>query len=172
MPKSKRTFLREELSNRFIPYLRSIGFERPEHSVKADGRSAFPFGSLVRKHGTAQDIIEIQFDKYSKPKFIINFRRDPPEFAKERRSKSGSHKWAEAEAFRLHPRPKSTGWFTMRTFFGLRSPETSAKEVVDQLMNVFPEVESWFNDREMGQHLRFCPYVIISQCNRQDGSAS
>jgi len=52
-----------------------MGFERPEHSVKADGRSAFPFGSLVRKHGTAQDIIEIQFDKYSKPKFIINFRK-------------------------------------------------------------------------------------------------
>src|SRR5712692_10449092 len=117
--KSNRAFLREELSRRFIPYLRSRGFERAKDSAKADGRSTFPFGTFMRTHGTASDIIEIQFDKYSRPKFIINFRKDPPELIR-----FGTVNCMSAEAFRLHPRPKSSGWFSMRTFFGLRSPET------------------------------------------------
>jgi hypothetical protein len=152
--KSKRALLREELSKRFIPYLRSRGFERVE--AKADGRSTFPFGTLIRKRGTGSDIIEIQFDKYSRPKFILNFRKEPAELI---RFGTVNHMWAEG--FRLHPRPKSIGWFTMRTFFGLRSPETCAKEVVDRLMSLFPEVESWFKDRTVGEHLRICPYPLL-----------
>lgn len=172
MAKSKRAYLREELSKRFIPYLRSKGFERAEESAKADGRSTFPFGTLMRKHGTTLDIIEIQFDKYSRPKFMINFRKDPPEILKEGRSKSRSLKWSEAEAFRLHPRPNSAAWFTMRTVFGLRSSESCSKEIVDHLMNLLPEIESWFNDGNMGKHLRRCPYVVFSRCDHQDGSTS
>ena len=162
MAKSKRAFLREELSKRFIPYLRSKGFERAKDSAKADGRSAFPFGAFIQTHGTASDIIEIQFDKYSRPKFTINFQKDPPEFI---RFGTVNCKWAEA--FTLHPRPKSSGWFSMRTFFGLRSPETCAKEVVDRLMNLFPEVESWFKDRTMEEHLQLCAYPVFPDTRNQ-----
>jgi hypothetical protein len=138
--KSNRAFLREELSKRFIPHLQSTGFARAEDSAKEDGRSSFPFGTFTREHGAGSDIIEIQLDKYSKPKFIINFSL-----------RSGSDL---IESFRLHPRAKSAAWFTMRTFFGLRSAGTCARQVVDQLMNLFPEVESWFKDRVIGKHLR------------------
>src|SRR5258708_12159540 len=154
--KSKRAFLREELSQRFIPYLRSRGFEGAKDSAKADGRSTFPFGTFMRTHGTASDIIEIQFDKYSRPKFIINFRKDPPELIR-----FGTVNCMSAEAFRLHPRPKSSGWFTMRTFFGLRSPETCAKEVVDRLMNLFPDVETLFKDRTLETPLHLCPHPLL-----------
>jgi len=170
--KSKRAVLRDELSKRFMPYLRSRGFELSKELAKSNGRSGFPFGTLIRKHETASDIIEIQFDKYSKPKFVINFRKDPPALLKEVRSESGSLKWAEAEAFRLHPRPNSARWFTMRTFFGLRSPESCSKEVVDHLMDLFSEVESWFDNGDMGKHLRRCPYVVISHRNLQEDSSS
>jgi hypothetical protein len=159
--KSKRAFLREELSRRFISYLRSSGFEQDQDLSKANGRSTFPFGALIRKRGTSSDIIEIQFDKYKRPKFIVNFRRDPPKLFKERPFASGTGTVKETEAFRLHPRPKSSGWFTMRTFFGLRSPEVSAKKVVDRLVSVFPEVESWFKDGIVGEHLRGYPLLVF-----------
>jgi len=167
--KSKRAFLRDELSRRFIPYLRSSGFEEDQHISKANGRSTFPFGALTRKHGTVSDIIKIQFDKYKRPKFIINFRKDPPELLKERPFASGTGTVKETEAFRLHPRPRSSGWFTMRTFFGLRSPEASAKKVVDRLVSVFPEVESWFKDGTVGEHLRAIPYLVFKETGSQRG---
>ena len=160
--KSKTAFLREELSRRFIPYLRSRGFEQAKDSAKADGRSTFPFGTFIRTDGTVSDIIAIQFDKYSRPKFIVNFQKDPPEII---RFGTVNHNWGEA--FRLHPRPKSSGWFSMRTFFGLRSPETCAKEVVDRLMNLFPEVENWFKDRTVGEHLQLCPYPVFPETRNQ-----
>lgn len=140
MAKSNRAFLREQLSKRFIPHLQSRGFAQAKDSAKGNGRSSFPFGTFIREHGAGSDIIEIQFDKHSRPKFIINFSL---------RSESDL-----VQSFRLHPRPKSAAWFTMRTFFGLRSAETCARQVVDQLMNLFPEVESWFTDRVVGKHLR------------------
>src|SRR5260370_20805565 len=98
--KSKRDFLREELSKRFIPYLRSRGFERAKDSAKADGRSTFPFGTFIRTDGTLSDIIAIQFDKYSRPKFIVNFQKDPPEII---RFRTVNHNWAAP--FTLHPLP-------------------------------------------------------------------
>src|SRR5258708_37427047 len=112
--KSKRAFLREELSKRFIPYLRSRGFERAKDSAKADGRSTFPFGTFIRTDGTVSDIIAIQFDKYSRPKFIVNFQKNPPEII---RFVTLNHN--SGQAFRLHPRPKSSRWLSLRTFFGL-----------------------------------------------------
>jgi hypothetical protein len=166
--KSNRTVLREELSKRFIPYLWSIGFERAKDSAKADGRSAFPFGTLIRMHGTASDIIEIQFDKYSKPKFIINFRKDPPRIVKGGHLRSVPDRVRLVEHFRLHPRPKSPSWFTMRTFLGL--PEICAQNVVDRLMNLFPEVESWFKDGTMEEHVRMIPVPLLQ--DKRDHGAS
>ena len=140
MANSNRAFLRQELSQRFIPHLQSKGFAVAKDAAKGNGRSSFPFGTFIREHGADADVIKIQFDKYSRPKFILNFSL-----------RSGNDL---VESFRLHPRPKSSAWFTMRTFFGLRSAETCARQVVDQLMNLFPEVESWFKDRVVGKHLR------------------
>jgi hypothetical protein len=60
--KSKRAILREELSKRFIPYLRSRGFDLAKDSAKPDGRSTFPFVTIIRKRGTGSFINEIQFD--------------------------------------------------------------------------------------------------------------
>jgi hypothetical protein len=73
MDKSNRGYLREELSKRFIPYLQPLDFESAKNPVKADARSIHPFGTFVRRRESASDIIEIQFDKPSKPSFIINF---------------------------------------------------------------------------------------------------
>ena len=173
MRKSDRAYLREELSQRFLPYLRSVGFEPAEDSSKPDGRSIFPFGTFARKHGSTSDIIEIQFDKYSRPRFIINFRREPPELIKEgqgigprnarlpKLTEFGAARFKWAQSFRLTPRPQSARWFTMRTFFGFRSPKTCSKEVVDRLMNLFPQVEAWFKDGTVGEHLQALGILVL-----------
>ena len=180
MDKSNRGYLREELSNRFIPYLQSLGFEPDENSTKADGRSIYPFGVLVRSHGTKSDVVEIQFDKYQRPKFIINFRRRPPKLLAEgqgsgprntrlpKLTEFGAARFRWAEAFRLTPRPQSARWFTMRTFFGLRSPKTCSGEVVDRIMNLFPQVEAWFKDGTVGDHIQPLEILVPMRPEGQD----
>jgi hypothetical protein len=117
-------------------------------------------------------VIEIQFDKRSKPSFVINFRRDPPALIKGEQfvgagnarlpklTAFGAERLRWAESFRLTPRPKSASWFTMRTFFGFRSPKIFRKEVVDRLMNLFPQVEAWFKDGRIGEHVQALPILV------------
>jgi hypothetical protein len=123
MDKSDRAYLREELSKRFIPHLQSLDFEPAKNPVKGDGRSIHPFGTFVRRRDTTSDVIEIQFDKRSKPSFVINFRRDPPTLIKGEQfvgagnarlpklTEFGAERLRWAESFRLTPRPKSASWF-------------------------------------------------------------
>jgi hypothetical protein len=172
MDKSNRAYLREELSKRVIPYLQSLDFEPAKNPVKADARSIHPFGTFVRRRESASDIIEIQFDQHSRPSFIINFRRDSPELIKEgqfvgarnarlpKLTEFGAERFRWAESFRLTPRPKPASWFTMRTFFGFRSPKICSKEVVDRLMNLFPQVEAWFKDGKIGEHVQALPILV------------
>jgi hypothetical protein len=121
-------------------------------------------------HGSTSDIIEIQLDKCSKPKFTINFRKDPPQIVKGKHLRSAPDGVTLVEHFRLHPRPKSPSWFTMRTFLGLRPAEICAQNVVDRLMNLFPEVESWFKDGTMEEHVRMIPVPLLE--DKQDHGAS
>lgn len=170
--KSKRAHLRVELSQRFIPYLQSLGFQADEDSGKPDTRSTHPFGAFVRKHGSTADVIDIQFDKYQRPRFIINFSRRPPRVIEDgwtigprnarlpRLTEFGAERFRWAESFRLTPRARSARWFTVRTFFGLRSPKTSSKAVVDRLMNLFPQVEAWFNDGSLGDHIQALEMLV------------
>lgn len=102
------------------------------------------------------ETIEIQFDKYSRPKFIVNFQLDPPSLLpKERpwpeynRPDNGRLRWAEA--FRLHPQPNSIRWFGTWSVFGWRSAEDCARKTVDRLMELFPEVEAWFKGQAVGR---------------------
>jgi hypothetical protein len=55
-----------------------------------------------------------------------------------------------------------------RTFFGLRSAKTCSKEVVDRLMNLFPQVEAWFKDRTVGEHVEALPILIPVFPEKQD----
>lgn len=172
MDKSNRAHLREELSKRFIPHLQSLGFSRDGDSGKADGRSVFPFGTYIRKHGATSDVVEIQFDKYSRPKFIINFRKKPPRVIPEgegigprkarlpKLTEFGAARFHWAESFRLTPRPQSARWFTMRTFFGLCSADSAGKKVVDHLMTLFPQVEDWFNNGTIGENVQALEMLV------------
>lgn len=159
--KPDRNHLREEISTRFIPYLRSIGFDQEIKSTNADGRTSHPFGIFVRRKEAVSHIIDIQFDKYLRPKFTINFRKDPSEPIEKDRLGLGKAKCDFIASYRLHSRPNSASWFRMRTFFGLRRRERAAREVVDRLMSVFPEVESWLADGTMGKHIRMIPIPAI-----------
>jgi hypothetical protein len=56
----------------------------------------------------------------------------------------------------------------MRTFFGLRSPKTSSKEVVDRLMNLFPQVEAWFKDGILDEHLQALGILVAVPPEERD----
>lgn len=166
---SNRALLREELSRRFVPHLQSVGFEQ-ENLSEVDGRTSFPFGIFVRRHGATKDIIRIQFDKYQRAKFTINFRKDPHVVISGNvRSRSSQKESPVPETFklvqlfRLHPRPKSAAWFAMRTLFGLRSPAKCARDVVDCLMNLFPEVERCLKDGTIGDHVRMIAVPLLKE---------
>lgn len=131
-----------------------------------NGRSNAPFGSFVRRREAVLEIVDIQFDKYGRPKFTINLRADPSEHIDKDRFGLARTKCDFVAIYRLNPRPKSAGWFTMRTFFGLRSPRMCAKKIVDQLMSLVPEIEGWLKDRTMGQHLRMIPVSLIQETQK------
>jgi len=48
----------------------------------------------------------------------------------------------------------------MRTFFGFRSPKICSKEVIHRLMNLFPQVEAWFKDGNIGEHVQALPMLL------------
>jgi hypothetical protein len=68
-----------------------------------------------------------------------------------------------SEALGYLNRKKGAGSFDMDTWFQLRRPlfnrvragkrEYTADEVVDQLLEYFPEVEKWFETKQVGSHI-------------------
>lgn len=167
--KSNRAYLREELSKRFIPYLHSIGFELAKEAAAIEPRSSHPFGSFVRRREAVTEIIDVQFDKYLRPRFTVNLRVDPSEHIDKERLGLTRTKCEFVAIYRLNPRPTSAGWFTLRTFLGLRSPEVSAKKVVDRLMSLTPEIEGWLKDGTLGQHLTMIPGPVIQETQDEAG---
>ena len=151
----KASDLRRELKARFLPSLAARGFA-------IDMRDAPTFARCRRGVGDSVEILEVQWDKYGRPRFVINFGTCPVEgiqvgverFAVE----SVSVGWLSVSG-RLQPRRGSStsAWFSQekpllhRLFSSsrLRSPES----VVQDLLDLFPEVEAYWAHGTIGRHL-------------------
>ena len=149
------TALRRELKQGFLPLLLDKGFIQ-------DDRDAPQTIHFRRPAGDAVHLLEIQWDKYGGPTFVINFGACPAEGL----NTPHGHVPAEQvyagwlrESGRLQPkRGRGTGsWFSqkrpwLQRIFAkqkLRSPD----EVVRELLALFPQVEAYLTTGAIGDNL-------------------
>jgi hypothetical protein len=141
--------LRAILSEDFGRYLIALGFE-PEK------RSSF-FYPYRRRTRRGLDLVEVQFDKYNRPKFVINFGTLPGDFIVDSYGRFVDAKDVSiAHLFqwgRLHRRAFLRQWFGVGGLSSLISPENAARREVFLLKDLFKQVELWFQTSETGANL-------------------
>jgi len=147
------TALRRELKKRFYPVALGAGFEldtslQPEMTV------------FRRINGSKLHVFEIQWDH--KPRFILNFA----ETAEQALDHTGQ-KLAFASTRPCHCAPflrlqrQPGGSFSC--WFQLRKPlleqllsrrwEYTPQQVVDQLLERWPQMEEWWSTKRIGKHV-------------------
>ena len=136
--------LREALKHRFYPFAQQQGF------IRGKATSLFvPFERVV--DGKVQ-FFEIQWDKSHRPRFVVNFGERvglehnegeplPAQGRLQRWRGSSIHSW-----FQL-----GKPWFEkLRTWRWHHQPD----EVAMQLVECFPELETWWSSRQAGPHVQ------------------
>ena len=151
--------LRQLVKTRFFPYAEGRGFAR--------ARSTHPHFTTFRRFtlDTAQ-VFNVQWDKYGASRFVVNFGEAP---------RVGVRLWGRhIAAENLEPqdcpergRLQRKGGPYLRCWFQLKKPllealrtverRYTAESVVEELLSVFPEVETWWEDRTVGPHLDIVP---------------
>jgi hypothetical protein len=143
------------MKKRFYPFAEKQGFAR--------AKSTDSLFTLFRRHaaGTTH-VFEIQWDKYHRPYFVLNFGEAPAAGV----TAFGTHVAATdielvhcAANGRLQRRrggPLSC-WFHLRKPL-LKAVQTGAfyyrpDEVVDQVIAAFAELEEWWRTKQEGPHI-------------------
>jgi len=133
--------LRETVKREFYPFALERGFARIKSSNclyttfrKTDGGATYEF--------------EIQWDKYHRPYFVLNFSA-PEGLPMRSRTKYGR---------RQRKRGGSLGcWFNLRRPWleALRTGQLRYKpeQVVGQVISCFPELEAWWSEGVEGPHV-------------------
>lgn len=154
-----RKILLSDIQNRLLKVFVDSGFVvfplTPEEQKSSEIKKAFPLGRLKRVNGKKLEIVEIQFDKYGKTKFVINFGVAPEEgviLPWTRIEQNDADVSALSEAFRLYSRSIYPSWFEL----GILSEETeeNVKKIVSKAIDLYPEIETWFSTRVIGKHMR------------------
>ncbi|MEO9820380.1 MAG: hypothetical protein ABJ370_16270 [Paracoccaceae bacterium] len=144
--------LRAAIKNRFYPFATDQGFVR--------GRSTSLFAPFQRKGIEKVHLFEVQWDKYHYPRFVLNFSEQ-------------SLDYVAGET--AHPSPQTldtaqnTGRLQrfrggeMSCWFQLRKPlrkqiatwerDYTPNEVVNELIEAFPELDAWWETGVEGKHI-------------------
>lgn len=163
----KTTDLRRELKKRFYPFAAEQGF-------RIDMTHG-PFGVDFRRiRAERVDVFDLQWEKYGKPRFIVNFgqcpatgvvhfdERIPPE-------KVLAYMGAISGRLQLSKGTSTRSWFCQdRSFFRrvlLRQQDRPAAEVVDELLSLFFELEDWFQKGRLGPHMAIINYPWQDRTN-------
>lgn len=134
--------LNDELKRRFYPWVKAKGFEQQKtndpHLVE-----------FRRFSSNGVDVFEVQWDKYWRPYFVINFEKE----------KVDDHKWPKGGRLQRKRGGYTNCWFSLsrplvNKLLSLRwnySPE----EVVQEVKEAFIELEHWWESGEISDHLYF-----------------
>jgi hypothetical protein len=153
------TDLRREIENRFIPAMTANGFA-------CDVRHAPQFLTFRRIAADSVYVADIQWDKYARPRFVVNFGKcgaagviiRGERIAPEDVFPHSTPIWG-----RLLPGSGRTtaGWFRQDRPMLERIVTWSARrppaEVVATLLALFPEVEEFWQSGQAGRHSRILP---------------
>ena len=150
------TALRREIKHRFIPHVVASGFT-------LDEREAPTFWLFRRQAGPSAQLFSIQWEKYGRPRFRLDFGTCPIEgldFTGKHVEWSSMHPHWLPDAASLKPGRAifSRSWFRQdRTpilqLFGATALRP-AKEVVDELFSLYPEVEAYWASGKVGKHIQ------------------
>jgi hypothetical protein len=148
--------LRREIRRRVFPWATSRGFVASERDLPR-------LLAFRRTSGTVVHMLEIQWDKYARPRFVVHFGTCPAEGLTIR----GEHFTPERiyatwlpDSGSLQPRrgTSTRSWFRQDTGIVARmmgGPRLrDAVEVVDELLALLPEVEAYWAHGVAGPHLR------------------
>lgn len=170
----RTTDLRRELKRRFYPFAAGRGFVVDTSS----GPSSVDFRRFTATH---VDVFDLQWEKYGRPRFVLNFGKA---------SASGVTHFGETvlpekvlsymgpQSGRLRPGggAGTSSWFCQdRPFFRrvvLRQADQPAANVVDLLLALFPEVDEWFKHGRLGPHMKLIPYPWSRDPANQDNDVA
>jgi hypothetical protein len=148
---ARATALRDAVKKRFYPFVEGKGFAR--------GNSSGYFTEFRRVRAEGVHLFDIQWDKYWRPLFVLNFHQGPARGAEGVNDANLEGSRFQQHAGRLQRRRGGR----MGCWFGLRRPwirvltsgrwSYSPDEVVDELIDAFGELEAWWEDRSEGPHI-------------------
>jgi len=151
---SQASALRDVMKERFYPFAQERGFVR--------GKASSMFTPFRRTRGNRLHLFEIQWDKYGKPRFVINFGEAPAtgvEVLGEQVSPDQLQSCHCTPNGRLQRRRGGS----LGTWFQVRKPLMKAitslqwnyrpDEVVAQAIDAFPELETWWETKQEGPHV-------------------
>lgn len=151
----RTTALRQELKQRFFPYVESRGFLRDE--------SEAPHSLCFRRLKAEKvEVFSIRWEKYGRPSFHISFNDAPIGGVTVR----GVH----IPALNMHPQDPSFPLALQRKrgpygryWWRLQMPlldrirkwkaEFTPAQVVDAVLGAYPEMEAWWESRAIGPHV-------------------
>ena len=149
------TELRRELKERFFPRALAGGFV-------LDQSGAPGFWRFLRRAGDGVHLLEVQWEKYGRPRFVINFGQCPLEGltidGKRFPPEQVLVGWLPSNG-RLQPvrGPSVRNWFRQDKGLLARLFSTEklvpAGRVVSRLLELFPEVEAYWEKGTVGPHL-------------------
>ena len=149
------TEIRREIKQRFIPFALERGFV-------LDQKHAPTFLEFRRQTGEVAHLFDVQWEKYGRPRFVVNFGTCPIEGL---RVQEKTIPVAEVMASwvpdrgRLQPRKgtSSSAWFRQDRPLLVRLVSSMkvvpAFQVVDRLLALFPELEDYWANGRVGPHM-------------------
>jgi len=154
---SPRSLLKAALGDGLVPYFEGLGFARVALGAEKSGlRPAFPLGILKRRRGASLDVVEIQLDKYNRPRFTINFGTVPDGGVTlpwgEHIAQDEAGVSSLTVAFRLHDSTRRPRWFQMP--FWLPKSPAQLRKLAQRARGIAPEIEAWFQHGTVSAHMR------------------
>src|SRR5262245_40753037 len=137
--------LREAVKARFYPFAEAKGFVRD--------KSTHPhFTTFRRVQSGMVNVFDVQWDKYGRPRFVINFGEVPHEASMD------SVETQDCKILlRLQPSKSSPRWWRLlkpwREILRTGRFRYKPTEVVDQTIAVFHEMEAWWSQHKEGPHV-------------------
>jgi hypothetical protein len=154
-----RARLRAAISEKVVPVLLSKGYQGPSelkgNALVHEYRRSTPQGTHV---------LEIQFEKYQRPRFAINLYVEPPGGMESLTRNGGT-----ITTGRLKARPGATtrSWFRAdRSWWEqmiLRHSDTVENEAVELCLSLLPEVEAWWSSQRASPHITSWPVKYVAQ---------
>jgi hypothetical protein len=152
----RTTDLRRAIKRSFVPLMERKGFN-------TDSRDMPQFLAFRRITPEKIYVCDIQWEKYGRPRFVLNFGSCGPRgvicHGKEIIPTDVTTS-ATPRCGRLLPgrSPHTSSWFrqdrSLLQAVWRRSSLRSPNDVIDNLLNLFPEVEEYWNSGAVGKHVR------------------